>query len=410
MAGVNNPYLQGDYIISESFSGLALNCSGPQPVWSALVSPDTTTTYIVSWTETKRENYASCGLWDRLYVWNFVDTVTIVVELAVIPEFTIDKTKVHCGEQFSINFNNCDRDGIEPDYYYQIQDQCGNINVFSLCSNSGTSSYTFIAPDYLTTFNLRAKFIRTDPWFCESDWSDFKQVEVVEIPNPNACNDPVIQEIESQLSDSSMIVSNSSYHDYSVENSLCNSTYSGQYECSMNSAWSFLKSNVSNQAPQLEDFPSTRHSPLSMIANLVAPAILPPPNNPISNCQSMALPSTCERTMFALILKIYGFGANVFGYQTQPVEIASDPIKVVIDDGCKCITNYTMPGHILYPGKVRRCLYLDGCGDIKIKTTGTGYHFFGDNGAGIIMGGVNKLVGSYTFNWVDYRFIQYFNQ
>ncbi len=124
----------------------------------------------------------------------------------------------------------------------------------------------------------------------------------------------------------------------------------------------------------------------------------------------MALPSTCERTMFALILKIYGFGANVFGYQTQPVEIASDPIKVVIDDGCKCITNYTMPGHILYPGKVRRCLYLDGCGDIKIKTTGTGYHFFGDNGAGIIMGGVNKLVGSYTFNWVDYRFIQYFNQ
>lgn len=88
----------------------------------------------------------------------------------------------------------------------------------------------------------------------------------------------------------------------------------------------------------------------------------------------------------------------------------SNPIAVFIDEANKCVSNYTLTGHILRPGRVSRCI-VEECGEIKVKTYGNGLHFFGNNFFGATMGKLNELIASeILFANVDDRFYSLVNQ
>jgi hypothetical protein len=83
---------------------------------------------------------------------------------------------------------------------------------------------------------------------------------------------------------------------------------------------------------------------------------------------------------------------------------------IIVDEGKKCITNYTLNGHFLYPGKVQRCLFADGCdGKIKIITTGAGFTTCTGNWVGRRVKDMNIYIGKYAFDHIDKRLIYDFN-
>ena len=84
--------------------------------------------------------------------------------------------------------------------------------------------------------------------------------------------------------------------------------------------------------------------------------------------------------------------------QFHSVDILADPIKVVVDNNSKCITRYTLPGHILYPGKTTTCFYTDNCGDTYIRTIGEGTSQCGIGIAGTAMALLNDFLGRKIFN------------
>ncbi len=55
-----------------------------------------------------------------------------------------------------------------------------------------------------------------------------------------------------------------------------------------------------------------------------------------------------------------------------------DPVKVFIDRKNLTMTNYTMPGHFLHPGKIERSV-VEECGKVKVITVGTGLNYCADS-------------------------------
>lgn len=47
------------------------------------------------------------------------------------------------------------------------------------------------------------------------------------------------------------------------------------------------------------------------------------------------------------------------------------------------LSTYTLSGHILHPGEVRRCIELDDCDNIIVKNTGVDFTELGDTPLGL---------------------------
>lgn len=400
MVGLSFPVVQGPNIIQNELTGYSTgnSCDGlTLPTWHLKAKPDVTSEYIVAWDKYKFDEYAPCGAGNTVRAYHYRDTFTVTVHNVPVPDFTIDTPEAPCGASISMTFQNCAW-GQSPSYYKEIMNSCGQGQT-NTCQNP---VYTVAAPDYLTEIGFAARYQRSDYPYCRSNWSPYQNVSVVESPDPNACNDPAIQYIESLLSDPANM-GRSDYHNYPVVNNLCYPPGNSQ-PCTPQSAWNFLKSSYSYQAPSSSSFPDN-----AKVNKIIGRQIALPgsslPAGPIQNCQDVNLPSTWLRLIagvtslhFLLLCPAY------------PITLANDPIKIVVDENCKCITNYTMPGHILYPGKIRRCLFVNACNEIQVRTTGTGFHFCGDNIFGLIMSKINKSIGMSTFNNVDQNFIINFNQ
>jgi hypothetical protein len=81
---------------------------------------------------------------------------------------------------------------------------------------------------------------------------------------------------------------------------------------------------------------------------------------------------------------------------------AHDKVRVLPDDTNKTVTNYTMPGHSLYPGKVTRYV-IEECGKVKIVTIGIGLNNCGSGFTGSLLGRSNIIVGADAFKNIDLR-------
>jgi hypothetical protein len=79
-----------------------------------------------------------------------------------------------------------------------------------------------------------------------------------------------------------------------------------------------------------------------------------------------------------------------------------DQVWIYPDDKNLTFTNYTQPGHFLYPGKVFRTV-VEECGKVKIVTVGTGLSYCGDGFIGGQNAIGNIIVGSILFKNVDLR-------
>jgi len=201
------------------------------------------------------------------------------------------------------------------------------------------------------------------------------------------------------------------YHSYDLENILCPTTL-----CSRDQIWDLFKSKISNQVPLADDFtPVTTSGNFSQgIRTAFAKALFPDPNwNPNSQIEQGDTINLFSPESYAILTGAYcalgGAEACVtwiaLGRTLAPGPIIySNPVALYIDEQNKCITNYTLPNHILYPGRVTRCI-IEECDLIKVKTFGNGLHKWGDNWGGARMAWINRFYGKYVlFENVDNRF------
>jgi hypothetical protein len=82
-----------------------------------------------------------------------------------------------------------------------------------------------------------------------------------------------------------------------------------------------------------------------------------------------------------------------------------------VNDNKFTITNYTLQGHALYPGKVVRTV-VEECNKIKIITNGVGLSrlYLYSPLVGYLTGKINSIYGSILFNNVDSRIKDAFNK
>lgn len=99
---------------------------------------------------------------------------------------------------------------------------------------------------------------------------------------------------------------------------------------------------------------------------------------------------------------IYHYSTDLLFCNFELHSTRYDQVWIYPDDKNLTFTNYTQPGHFLYPGKVFRTV-VEECGKVKIVTVGTGLSYCGDNLAGEINALGNIIAGSILFKNIDLR-------
>lgn len=247
-------------------------------------------------------------------------------------------------------------------------------------------------------------------------------VEVHEGAEPPT-NDSDIGVLETLLADPAN-ENRRDFHRYDIEATICEfDSYEGRFNCSVSSAFDIMKSKQEYQAPIPVDFPNLLSS-LSSVGCISLDIESDIPTNPydfISKSFSDSEVNSEEGLQANQIINLEGnsmrITAGIFSKLFNDescidvIDFSNDPIKIVIDEENKCITNYTLPGHILYPGKVERCIVSEDCGSIiKIVTKGIGFHYCGDTELGAFFACMNKDIGNEAFRKVNERLITAFNQ
>jgi hypothetical protein len=239
-------------------------------------------------------------------------------------------------------------------------------------------------------------------------------------PDPEACDNEAVKLVESMLEVGTNYF-RADFHVYqvdTVESIICNSyNYNGSYDCSLIGVWNFLKSNNIYQAPIYSDFPTSINvswssspvasSAFGIIHNAFQTQSAGPYNEPIENCDLINIAPSPLRQSSGYLFNLSGWLSSSCLSQINP---DVDPVLIVVDEERLCITNYTLPGHILYPGKVQRCVTSDDCGEnIRIHTLGIGFHNCGNNVLGRFFAVSNFFVGKSTFTNLTRRVNKAFN-
>lgn len=267
------------------------------------------------------------------------------------------------------------------------------------------STWIYANTDKLGTVKYQAEKIDNG---CISRLSD--PVEVTIKPcgkTPGGCNQDEVAFIESQ-SCSDAAEARGDHHFYTHEKTLCTN-------CDLESVWTKYKSNINNQAIVLSDAIPGFEWAAGKLNIAFLSSIFPDNNNasqPITDCIAVDLPRFSTFAIHAGLVAGAEFpGVGIVSDGLALVQDAcainpnsyTDPIFMRVDESSKCVINYTRPGHILYPGKVTRCLVKE-CNEVKIKTFGEGTTLFPNNACGKILKYANEFFGDQMFKNVDERF------
>jgi hypothetical protein len=329
------------------------------------------------------------------------------------PSISVNKTIVQPNEEFVIT--------IECEDYHEIilKEACDpdpDAQSFSFplyrCFEDDMVEITLYAPDYATELSYEALLFYALSNNCISPWSDAVTVSV-QIPEPsipNVCGDSDIDDTEIMLQDQNLINARDDYHTYFLESTVCNTVDSG---CSVDDVWNFMKSKQSYQVPLPKDFGN--------ISNDGFDYLIPgrseessSNNTPISNCSDISINLYGFRWAIGIAASVVSLFPG--GPSPNASVISQDPVYLIINENNKCITNYTKPGHILHPGKVTRCISLDDCGRVVVRSKGTGYSEYGSNSTNManywfaqLLSNTNESLGPQLFQQIDDRLIDDFN-
>lgn len=220
---------------------------------------------------------------------------------------------------------------------------------------------------------------------------------VKDVPKYDECNGPTRQYIDEAVTERTR----QDYHYYSREKVICDKTLLPG--CTVDNVFSNLLSNANNTVPTGGNIESCLE-PYEKGGIGFSKYLFPAQSNlgPINDCQTVIIP----RPDYMVYLAILGgdilcSGLDIRKFISQSIH--GDPVFVKIDSDSKCVTNYTLPGHTFYPGKVTRCLRDNGC-SISVITVGEGLTSIGDNFCGRKLAGKNIKKGLCIFEGVDERF------
>lgn len=308
-----------------------------------------------------------------------------------VPSFTVSKNKANVGEKIIVT----------PSVNYTFPNSPSNQFKLTTIDCNGTDTYTEVR-DNLNPFNYsqnQGKEVSLFASALDNGCPTVKSGTQKVIFRPcgresfgfsDAALEAQVKEVESQvcLQDSRLRFD---YHFYALEKTLCSSS-----QCAINDVWQLYKSKTSNQAILAEDF-QPQSEP-----QLIAPNIFTPPYNP-----NVSIISGTKINLYNPSISTIVFNSPV---NNVTYEDYKNPIAIYVDESNRCVTNYTLKGHALYPGKVTRCL-VEECGKIKVKTFGEGIT---ENGSNSIMGVAkakyNEKWGKILFNNVDNRFAKLVRQ
>lgn len=207
------------------------------------------------------------------------------------------------------------------------------------------------------------------------------------------------------------------YHYYETEKEIC-TTSEGNPNCTKQKVLDLLLSSKANQGPVAADFIGLGGSD-GKVGLFGSKLIYASDDSPITNGNEVNLPGPISMIVGAVLLvrtqNIQYSGKKIrrsLLNSTQTNSRKSNPIRMLVDNDSFSVTNYTLPGHFLYPGKVIRSVVED-CGKIKIITLGVGYSWlhdypYYDEGGnpvdlGVIMGSLNTFFGKVLFRSIDNR-------
>lgn len=277
-------------------------------------------------------------------------------------------------------------------------------------SNEGLLSYTDL-DHKLERFVTRPIQIYKSrcvyPNSCYSDWS--APVKVRMIPaSINTCNNPQIDDLDQMPIPHTQPSAIGSYHRYFEETVICKKT---NPNCTKEKVFSFLQSSKIYQVAVVDDFKGgSLIPPVGNLSNLIHDT----DNSKIENCNVVNLPGL-GTIYFGLILQHFQGATNL--RQPLPPAPISNPVIMLVDPQNYTISNYTLPGHILSPGKVIRTVVED-CDEIKIVTVGYGDSWMKylppingfDTGffASLMAKWINEFDGKNLFNNIDLRLKEQF--
>lgn len=217
--------------------------------------------------------------------------------------------------------------------------------------------------------------------------------------NGGGCNSDIVDFVEAHSCNES-VKNQPDYHFYDNETTVCQGA-----NCDINAYWDVYKSDMSNQLIiQTDQLPVFVADPYgSILSQLLFPEGTY--NRPLpTECETIKLPRpyswavTLGRMSKNLPVRAL---STIVAAQGAGIVSNFDPVFVKINDFQRCVTNYTLPGHIFYPGKVTRCM-IKYCDEIKIVTYGEGTtNFVGDFAEWL--GQKNDVWGERMFKNVDMR-------
>ncbi len=229
-----------------------------------------------------------------------------------------------------------------------------------------------------------------------------------------SCNNAAINLIESNTMQ--YTGGNMDYHYYKVSTEICSQT-TGNYasNCTADHVFNMMKNDVTLTTPVPSAFMGayTPNPIIGGVGGLFLPVLgtilfeqaqlsTNLPN--VQSCQEYSLYNNYNlslgRTLMYRLKSIANSVTNICPNVLQNVVV--DKVRVYPDNQNKTITNYTMPGHALYPGKVTRYV-IEECGKVKIVTIGIGLNNCGSNAAGYILGVSNIVLGSDAFKKIDIK-------
>jgi hypothetical protein len=272
----------------------------------------------------------------------------------------------------------------------------------------GNEIWHSVAANKLGTYQYRVMKVDNN---CISDPAHATAIVKPCATHKDGCNQEQVDFIDSKSCDPGAGIGRNDHHLYNLEKSICTG-------CDINDVWQKYKADVHNQAIVLSDqffvfgriMPDARSLPI--------PEFLMPDKKvpqPITDCATLDLPRLTTY-LLKLGLVVAPNITNVFKKIQEACSLNpysyTDPIFLRVNENARCVTNYTKPGHALYPGKVTRCIVQD-CDTVKILTFGEGATVFPNTPCGKLLATMNDFWGSSMFTNVDnraYDYIRFFDE
>ena len=289
--------------------------------------------------------------------------------------------------------------------------------------------FNFVNSDKLSIITIQVQYPLDDGFFGHPPYNE----PIIQLDftynNVMSCLNSEISKIDNMTSNIALR-SRQDFHEYWDATIVCLDSWP---HCTMDAVWQFIKTKEYYQVPVYGDFPISGvcvpffNTPLSIIdaalqnsSDANSPEFnLEAYNKPLVNCSQLKIdPTTMRKIMGSLIylddipplLNSFHTISNALIPNACSSTLQDDPVLIVIDNNNYKITNYTLPGHILYPGKVERYLVKNNCdGLIRIVTHGIGFTTCGDTYFGSKLAEANKCIGEYIFHNVSMRLFKDFN-